>query len=277
MRTVLLHGHIFKNAGTSFDWSLERNFGTGFLDHRDDKSIRQRRGRHLKELLKADTELTVISSHHMCLPPANPEGVHFEKAYLLRHPIERIASVYAFEREQAADTPGARAAKVMDFTDYVSWRMEPKVARTIRDYQSFYLAGLPVDERRKPLSDASYQAALDNLNATACIGVVDRYDESMVVFEAALAQYFPDIDLAYIRQNASRKLWRREKNTAAKIDDVLSQLGELKDLVLANNSHDASLYQMANDKLDQAITNVTGFDQHLSDFQRRCKALRKSG
>jgi hypothetical protein len=277
VRTVILHGHIFKNAGTSFDWSLERNFGAGFLDHRDDKSIRQRRGRHLKELLKADAELTAISSHHMCLPPTNPEGVHFEQAYLLRHPIERIASVYAFEREQAADTPGARAAKVMDFADYVSWRMEPKVARTIRDYQSFYLAGLPVDERRKPLSESSYEAALENLNTTACIGVVDRYDESMVVFEAALARYFPDIDLAYVRQNASRKLWRRKKTMAGKIDDVLQQLGDLKELVRANNIHDASLYQAANDKLDEAVSSIADFDQRLANFQRRCKALRKSG
>jgi hypothetical protein len=277
VRTVILHGHIFKNAGTSFDWSLERNFGTGFLDHRDDKSIRQRRGQHLKELLKADAELTAISSHHMCLPPTNPEGIHFERAYLIRHPIERIASVYAFEREQAADTPGARAAKVMDFTDYVSWRMESKVARTIRDYQSFYLAGLPVDERRKPLSDASFASALENLSTTACLGLVDRYDESMVVFEAALRRYFPAIDLSYLRQNASRKLWRREKTMVDKIDDVMQQLGDLKETVLANNSHDISLYQAANDKLDQAVASIADFDQRMVDFQRRCKALRKSG
>lgn len=35
-RDIILHSHIFKNAGTTFDYSLEKNFGKNFIDHRDD-------------------------------------------------------------------------------------------------------------------------------------------------------------------------------------------------------------------------------------------------
>jgi len=33
MRHVLVHAHIFKNAGTTFDFSLSRFFGHDFVDH----------------------------------------------------------------------------------------------------------------------------------------------------------------------------------------------------------------------------------------------------
>jgi len=60
---------------------------------------------------------------------------------MLRHPIERIRSVYDFERKQRGRTPGSRAAKSKSFRDYVAWRMTPAVAHTIRNYQTLYLAG----------------------------------------------------------------------------------------------------------------------------------------
>ena len=37
---ILLHGHMFKNAGSTLDWSLRQNFGADFLDHRDDEYLR---------------------------------------------------------------------------------------------------------------------------------------------------------------------------------------------------------------------------------------------
>ena len=39
-RHVLLHAHMFKNAGTSLDASLRQSFGAAFVDHRDDESMR---------------------------------------------------------------------------------------------------------------------------------------------------------------------------------------------------------------------------------------------
>ena len=141
MRVVLAHGHIFKNAGTTFDWSLARNFADGFLDHRDDSSMRERGAAHLLDLLREKTGLRAVSSHCMCQPLPAVEDIRFEPVYLLRHPLERIASVYAFERQQVAETPGARAAREMNFRDYVAWRMQANVSHVIRDYQACNIAG----------------------------------------------------------------------------------------------------------------------------------------
>ena len=40
MKQVILHGHIFKNAGTTLDWALKRSFGKAFVDHRRDDQMR---------------------------------------------------------------------------------------------------------------------------------------------------------------------------------------------------------------------------------------------
>jgi hypothetical protein len=40
-RLVILHNHLFKNAGTTIDWSLGRELGSAFVDHRDDAGMKQ--------------------------------------------------------------------------------------------------------------------------------------------------------------------------------------------------------------------------------------------
>ena len=39
-RPVILHCHLFKNAGSTLDWSLHKQFGSTFVDHRDGDSMR---------------------------------------------------------------------------------------------------------------------------------------------------------------------------------------------------------------------------------------------
>ena len=40
-RDVIVHVHIFKNAGSSFDDTLLTNFKDAFVDHREDQLIRK--------------------------------------------------------------------------------------------------------------------------------------------------------------------------------------------------------------------------------------------
>ncbi len=110
-RIIIAHGHIFKNAGTTFDYSLERNFGKRFVDHRDDAPMRKKGSKYLKNYLKENKHLQAISSHHMCYPFPNLPETKIIPAYFFRHPIERIRSVYNFERKQKSGTPGAINAK----------------------------------------------------------------------------------------------------------------------------------------------------------------------
>jgi hypothetical protein len=273
VRPVILHGHIFKNAGTTFDWSLKRQFGDGFLDHRDDRAMRSGQGRHLRELLQARPGLQAISSHHMTNELPDLPDVKFLQVYLLRHPLERLRSVYEFERRQEGQTPGSRAARSKSFSDYVAWRMAPDVRHTIRNYQTLYLAGCHDIVSGAELAQTHFPAALRAASGAALIGVVERYDESMVVLEEALRPDYPDIDLACVPQNVA--LGRNRGATAqALVAATLDELGELQKTVIDQNSYDLALYQLAGQRLESRIAALADFEARLADYRQRCQHLR---
>lgn len=56
-RMVIIHRHLFKNAGTTFDAILENNFGRIFCDHRYDEhaTMRNFHTRHLTGIITVKT------------------------------------------------------------------------------------------------------------------------------------------------------------------------------------------------------------------------------
>lgn len=273
MKYVILHGHIFKNAGTTFDWSLQKNFEKNFLDHRQDQLMRADGAGHLTHLLEEKGQMQAISSHHMTRDLPDLPHVSFLYVYILRHPIERMRSVYDFERKQRGSTPGSKAAKSKSFREYVEWRMSPKVAHTIRNYQTLYLAGYHGLADHSEIASKFFHQAINTLRDVQLVGVVDRYDESMVAMEEALREYFPDIDLAYVPQNvASGK--RRNYSIEDAVARTFDELGSLAKSVVDQNSFDLALYQMAVSKLEKQISSIDNFKPKLEDFRKRCQRLR---
>jgi hypothetical protein len=269
MRHIILHGHIFKNAGTTFDWSLKKNFGKNFLDHRQDELMRKNGSAHLAQLVSDDNDLCAISSHHMTGElPELPE-VNFIAIHLLRHPIERIRSVYDFERKQRGVTPGAKAAKSKSFKEYVEWRMRPDVSRTIRNYQTAYLAGHHRRSTDVNVISRHFVDAVEVVTNGSLVGLVERYDESMVVLEDTLRGYFPQIDLSYVAQNVSASKKARSGNADA-TEAILGELGSLQKTVIDENSFDLALYQVARVRLQSRIDGTEDFTEKLREFRERC-------
>ena len=269
MRHIILHGHIFKNAGTTFDWSLKKNFGKNFLDHRQDELMRKDGSAHLAQLVDDDKGLCAISSHHMTGEMPELLEVNFIPIHLLRHPIERIRSVYDFERKQRGATPGARAAKSKSFKEYVEWRMQPKVSRTIRNYQTAYLAGHHRRSTDVNVISRHFIDAVEMVTNVSLVGLVERYDESMVVLEDALRAHFPKIDLSYVAQNVSARKARRSGNGGT-TEEILGELGSLQKTVIDENSFDLALYQVALARLQSRIDGTENFTEKLQDFRERC-------
>jgi hypothetical protein len=272
MRYIILHGHIFKNAGTTFDWSLKKTFGERFLEHREDSLMRSDGRKQLENLVNSRPDICAISSHNMTRNTPEMPGVSFIPVYLLRHPIERVWSVYNFERRQSVNTPGARAAKSKNFKDYVSWRMEPEVARTIRNYQTVYLAGCHGFTGDADVAGRCFSSAIESLQGSLLIGIVEQYDESMVVMEEALKNRYPEIDLSYIVQNASQesKYGGRETGEDA-IARIFSELGGVQKKLIDANSFDLALYQAAVHRLNAMAGSVEAFSEKLEAFRVRCK------
>jgi len=268
-RPVLLHCHLFKNAGTTFDWSLSRFFGARFYEHHDDEQMKRGR-RYLGPFLKENHGISALTSHHVTFPLPFEDGLQVLPAVLFRHPLDRVGSVYSFERRQQSDTPGAKKAKELGLKEYVEWRMKKTTGATIRNFQTRYF----VNEDSADLTAYHFEMAMEEIKNLSLIGVVERYDESMVVFEHHLATFFPYIDLSYIRQNVSSS---RDNCIENRIESTKRQLGErLFEQIVDNNNYDLEVHQIANKKLDQRIAQIPNFEQKLSDFKDRCQMLQIS-
>ncbi|MBN7795176.1 hypothetical protein [Parahaliea mediterranea] len=268
MRHILLHAHIFKNAGTTLDWALQRYFGDGFLDHRDEESMREQGVAWLRQLVEQGPGLRAISSHHMPATAQAP-GCAFHALYLLRHPLRRALSVYAFERRQDAQSRGARAAKEMDLQSYLAWRMRPDVPNVVRNYQTAYLAGCHRPMIGEQEMAELFGRALAALNAAPLVGLVERFDESMVLFEALLESRYPGLDLAYKPQN------RTPGHEGGDLARVFSTLGDMAPDLVAENSYDLALYRLAQAKFNRAIAAIPGFEGRLREFRIRCNVIQQ--
>ncbi len=269
-RTIIVHGHIFKNAGSTFDWALQRNFNKGFIDHRDNDQMRRGGAGSLANILDANQGLKAIASHHLYrwMPLPKIQGVTIIPCFFIRHPIERVRSVYTFERGQEAETPGAVYAKKLNFKDYIAWRMEHKGGGVVMNYQTKYCSG----RKRAVLDNAHIAKTAEFLSSIALTGIVDRFDESMVYFEERLRCDFPQIDLSYIRQNSSTGRGK-VLSVEDKVEAIVGELGAVAAKLEENNKADLTLYKRANRALDINIGQIANFDEKLSRFKNRCRAL----
>lgn len=266
---LIIHAHMFKNAGSTLDWSLARCFGELFLDHRDDAGMMQGAS-YLSPFLSQHKDLKALSSHWIRFPLPKVAGLRILSMLLFRHPIERIRSVYQFERQQEpAQTPGSIKAKALCFRDYVEWQMTPMPGPAIKNYQTRYCSGAHLGDDL----ENKYQLALNTLASVTMFGLVDCYDESMLLFEDSLRPYFPEIDLSYIHQN------RSQSNTltqAQRVEQVLDELGPVADIALDNNRFDLLLFEKAKTLVGQRLQTIEGRAARLEEFRQRCAALAAS-
>src|SRR5215469_6312036 len=124
-RPLVIHYHIFKNAGTSVDEVLRRNFGAGWQEQEfEGKGASRAHRSSIRQYLRSRPEITALSSHTAFLPPPRLAGVSIFPIIFVRHPIDRLRSAYLFERTQNANTVGAKLARAHDFRGYLSGLLE---------------------------------------------------------------------------------------------------------------------------------------------------------
>jgi hypothetical protein len=267
-RTIIIHNHGFKNAGSTIDWALKKNFGRGFIDHRDDENMKKGPA-YLGPYLTRHSDITALSSHHVRLPLPTLQNAKILMIMMFRHPIERVTSVYHYERKQKrAKTPGAKFARTHDLSEYVRWRLRSDVPGTIRNFHFIKLKPLPL-HRDTPADAGGLKTAQKILDTNAMTGFVDRFDESMVFFEQVLRPYFPDIDLSYRIQNVNQK---PEETIGQRIEQLKKEIGKKNfDALEEHNKLDLILYEYALKQFEKKINQIADFDARLNDFKTRCE------
>ena len=107
MRTVVLHYHIYKNAGTSFDHVLTHNFGDRHELFDGPYPFFTIDQEQLDRIIMRRPQAVAFSSHQIMLPPPSSLDYRALAAIFVRNPFLRIASIYRFKRgpERADGTP----------------------------------------------------------------------------------------------------------------------------------------------------------------------------
>lgn len=199
VRTIILHYHLFKNAGTSLDHVLKENFGAAWVT----KEFRNANGPQgntpqLEAWIKENPEAVVFSSHTIMGPLPQIEGVRIVSVMLLRDPIDRIKSAYRFESKQQIDGFGPMLARHTDFEGYVRVRLTMGHDRQCRNFQTHRLASLV------PGPEPELERALEGLKQLAIVGLVSDFSDTLKRLTAAIDAEYPDFSWVEERRNVSK-------------------------------------------------------------------------
>ncbi len=267
-RAVIAHAHIFKNAGSTIDWILQKNFGRNFLDDRNDELIRSD-CEYITKLLNKNKLLKAFSSHSLPLPIRQIDGIDIHVMFLIRHPLLRVRSVYDFERKQKSNTPGAIFAKNATFSEYVAWRMLSETPATIRDMQVKFLTSNGL------LSGCNnhLDSAKEHVKLSQMVGVVEKFDQSMVVFEDYLGTENIHFNPVYVKQNITKN---NDVSDEDRLDSLREDLGnKLFSTLLENNQSDLELYEFTTDLLNQRFSSLKNGQIRLDQLKNECEKLKK--
>ncbi len=265
---IVIHNHLFKNAGSTIDWALKRSFGSSFVDHRDDALMRKGRD-YLGPYLENDEHINAISTHHLSFPLPEVKGIHLLVMTMFRHPIERVTSVYNFERKQTCNsTPGVIHARKFSIGEYIEWRLKPEVGSTIRDFHSRRM--LPYKKAcNEQVTLSELRLVEESVKRSEMIGIVEKFDESMVLFEEEMKVHFPTVDLSYALQNIGQNPNEKQGERLRKLK---SEIGEATYSSLEeSNQSDLMLHGFVVNEFNRRVSNIDGFQEKLENFRLRCQ------
>lgn len=215
LRPVVIHYHLFKNAGTSVDSTLKANFGATWTSIEREPILTPAA---LRQFLSQRPWVSVVSSHTAQLPPPRLPGTEFIPVLFLRHPLDRVRSIYDFERRQQLDAPAPNKAKEVDLAGYVEWRL-----RRAEENGDHSIANFQV-QRLAPSGSGGHglARAIAAANALEFVGLVEAYEDSIGRLQEVLSARFPRVELRSERANATPG---RAQSMAERLERLEHDLG----------------------------------------------------
>ena len=234
MPPVIFFLHIPKTAGTTLNGILNQHYSRPsqlFIDRHTDRQ------RCFEELSpRRQQNLRLVRGHfsfglHKVFPT--------QSTYItcLRQPVAQTISMYRYWRDDPTQGQFHEMARSLDpeaFLDKIVPEDNPHFGG-MRNFQTKMLCGTTPVDWSDP--EAVLETAKHNLDCHfGAIGLTERFDESLLVFQRAMQWQRPSV---YVRQKTSKK--------------PLKVSQSLKDKIAAHSSLDLSLYQYAEEKLDASI------------------------
>ena len=249
MRKIIVHYHIFKNAGTSIDEILKKSFGSEWMNFDENPVEGCILPKKIEEVILKNPDLKAISSH-LLVPPLPNQTLEVFPIVILRHPIDRAYSAYLFEWQKQAGTDAPKGS----FDEFIDSKLQYKNKNAIQNYQTFHLANTSYEKLNIFDKEISEEETLERakifVDTLPCIGFVEHYSEYLKQLALRFGPHFPKLDIMEYHLNM---LQSNEKNIYQKLNEIkkLCSKEHYEKLVLANIL-DLRLYEYA-----QAVSKLT--------------------
>ena len=267
-RYVVVHYHIFKNGGTTLELILEREFSERFATlHGQGRDAVLDAG-DLLEFLEQHPGITAVSSHHLRYPkPESRRMVLFDCCFL-RNPLSRLRSCYEHFRRSNSSDLYSRWARSYTPREFVK-RLIQEAPHQVSDVQVTQLAHGGVFTR--PADEQDLKCARAVIRDMALPGIVEMFDESLLVAEYFLRPTFPSVRLEYVPQNVSHPGRPSPVESPEYWEDFWGR--DLYDQLLRLNRMDLELLAQTNQELLRRLDRVPRAAEGLADFRWRCARL----
>lgn len=238
---MIVHYHLFKNAGTSVERLLRQSLGKAWQSWDKAEPGAKISGRELQQWLQENPHIRAVSSHQL-VPPIPEGGFHLIPIVFLREPLSRVRSAWLFEWQKQKGLSEPQGS----LRDYVEEKFKQKNASVIANFQVSRLCNEKYDEVRLPLHRYNHNllpAACAFLDRLPFVGLVERYSDSLKLMRECTRAHFPDLDIREHRENVTDSSdWSIEQ----RIEKLRNEIGdELFDELCVRNRLDLQLYSYA--------------------------------
>lgn len=237
---VIIHYHIFKNAGTSVDFALRQMFGAGWASFEGEHAHDVLPMAALRQFLSAHPDILAVSSH-LARPPLPSDRCL--PIVFLRHPILRAKSVYEFIKKDTSQ-PGHRLAVNLSFREYIDAILTGRVnGVVIRNYQVIHLSDASFREAdilKASAFESDYEQAKSLLSTWPAVGIVERFSDSMKLFSFCYRKILGGKQFSNVWLNRTQESNVQNAALDVRLDEIRDLLGD----VLYNGLEDENYFDL---------------------------------
>ncbi len=248
---IIVHHHIFKCAGTTLAWILQKNFPNQVLHIESVTPASRITCSDLVPVLEDKPHYQAVSSHLLTLPHPGEEIGHIHIS-LLRDPIQRMLSEYNFEKKRKGIQPS------LTFKEYCERQLERK--------SNFQVKHSSLQDEQDFQNHQGWSQNLETLDLnrdSLFFGIVEQFDQSMVVLEHLFLLRGITFDAAY---DAVKNTSKRKDKNAPLPPQLINWLRE-------KNQLDFKFYEQCKSHLQQQYQAIDPTGQKLIDFRERCSKI----
>jgi hypothetical protein len=248
----VFHFHFCKYTGMSIDEILKIAFNKKWQQREFEKYD------HLSEIVSwitTESEVFCFSSHTANLGVLNTQklinkqnqNIELFPIIFIRHPIDRIASVYRYEKNEKTNSWKNNLARTASMRRYIETRLEREFDPQCRNFHCNRLASMLRNIDNDERTD--FELACKAFKILPFIGVVERFQNSLDIYSKHLKNFVALVPgFVETRENATSELGML---LDIRLAQVRQEIGvSFFDKLMDINRDDLLLYEMIEKKLN---------------------------